>query len=371
MKTDIPALTGLRGIAALWVLLYHAMILLKTTNPALVAPLKLLLGAGYLGVDIFFVLSGFVLAYNYADAGTHRSVSSYSRFLWMRLARIYPVHVAALGLILVSMLLHAALGIPYSTDHSVESLLESLALIHAWAVPIVGKWNAPSWSISAEWAAYLAFPLVAAMAMKMRSRALILMSVISLFAILSLLMGLKPGNNGMHLGMYRIASEFASGVLLFRLWSLSPATSQHADRVAMVSLIVMLTLSGSIDYAYKADAALVLLAPLSGVLVFFLASARGTLSSFLSSGLMRYLGRISYSLYMVHFSFLILAKNYIAHEFTTLPVSTALMITCSFLVASFACAHWFYVSIEEPSRRWMVSLYRRGKGAAGAVNAAV
>lgn len=371
MKSGIPALTGLRGIAALWVLLYHAMILLKTTNPALVAPLKLLLGAGYLGVDIFFVLSGFVLAYNYADVKTHRSVSSYSKFLWMRLARIYPVHVAALVLMSISMLLHFSLRIPYSTDHSAESLFESLALIHGWSVPIFGKWNAPSWSLSAEWAAYLAFPLVAVVAMRMRSQALLILSVVSLFAILSLLMYLTPGNNAMQLGMYRIATEFTSGVFLFRLWSLSPKRSNIADQVAMASLIVMLSLSGYLDYAYRDDTALVWLAPLSGILVLFLASAKGAFSALLSSNKMQYLGKISYSLYMVHFSFLVLAKNYIAHEFTTLPVSTALIITAAFLVTSFACAHWFYVSIEEPSRRWMASLYRRGKGEAGAVKAAV
>ena len=91
----LRALTGLRGIAALWVFLFHAELLTADMTDGSFDFLKMVASAGYLGVDLFFVLSGFVIAYNYADLELHRSVSKFSDFLWKRLARIYPAHLLA------------------------------------------------------------------------------------------------------------------------------------------------------------------------------------------------------------------------------------------------------------------------------------
>ena len=73
---DIGALTGLRGIAALWVFFVHVAGAMHGGSPELSAVLAFLGKAGYLGVDIFFVLSGFVLALNYAEAGVQHVVSA-------------------------------------------------------------------------------------------------------------------------------------------------------------------------------------------------------------------------------------------------------------------------------------------------------
>src|ERR1700744_4959496 len=79
---DIPALTGLRGVAALWVVLFHME--LETPIP--------IIEKGYLGVDIFFILSGFILMHVYAD----RKEFNYNEFVRARLARIYPLHMLSL-----------------------------------------------------------------------------------------------------------------------------------------------------------------------------------------------------------------------------------------------------------------------------------
>jgi len=98
--TGLTGLTGLRGLAALWVLGYHAWSI----------------PGGYLGVDLFFALSGFVLALNYGDAALHASPRRYGQFLGKRLVRLYPAHLCAL-------LLTLACGLIYSLAVSGAPLL--------------------------------------------------------------------------------------------------------------------------------------------------------------------------------------------------------------------------------------------------------
>ena len=147
-RDELDALTGLRGIAALWVLAYHAG----------------LSAAGYLGVDLFFVLSGFIIAYNYADARLAEDGRRYREFLWRRLARIYPAYLAALLLTLaaVAVLAPWEVSLRKSAHFTAEGFWASVFMVQAWTVPVPRVWNVPGWSVSAEWAAYLAFPLIAA-----------------------------------------------------------------------------------------------------------------------------------------------------------------------------------------------------------------
>src|SRR5689334_9429569 len=87
------ALTGIRGVAALWVVLFHL------PNPLAGTAFAQVLSRGYLGVDLFFILSGFVLSYAYRDALPEKPmVRQALRFYAVRLARIYPLHVFVLAL---------------------------------------------------------------------------------------------------------------------------------------------------------------------------------------------------------------------------------------------------------------------------------
>src|SRR6185437_5078025 len=87
----MPALTGLRGIAAIWVVLFH--LFWPGIDPVT--------RTGYLGVDIFFILSGFVLSHVYFCKEEFFTRSGYRRFLLTRLARIYPLHLATLIFLLI------------------------------------------------------------------------------------------------------------------------------------------------------------------------------------------------------------------------------------------------------------------------------
>src|SRR3954470_7804222 len=85
-NAEIGALTGLRAIAALWVLACHTSVFMRASPHLTIRAIVRAIGVGgYLGVDIFFVLSGFVLAYTYHAASLHSSAQAFGAFLHKRL----------------------------------------------------------------------------------------------------------------------------------------------------------------------------------------------------------------------------------------------------------------------------------------------
>src|SRR5688572_16960184 len=159
---ELKPLTSLRFIAAFWVLLYHFKdhLSLNRGQFGLVAD-------GYLGVDLFFTLSGFILAHVYL-ASLESGRFGYGGFLKNRIARVYPMHLAALAAMLVLFAGATAIGAGVGSPDAFKlaDLPAHLFMVHAWGATAAVGWNFPSWSISAEWAAYLIFPLVAAIVLK-------------------------------------------------------------------------------------------------------------------------------------------------------------------------------------------------------------
>ena len=155
---DIPSLTSLRGYLSLWVVLGHFWHKITELFPgaAVLTPFS---EHGHSAVPAFFLLSGWVLSHNYADSFRSLSAGGVRRFLLLRLARIYPVHLATLlavlGLVVVARLRDPA----FSMDsYSLWSFGKNLLLVHGWFPSTLLTWNYPSWSISSEWFAYMLFP---------------------------------------------------------------------------------------------------------------------------------------------------------------------------------------------------------------------
>lgn len=99
IRGEIKALTGLRIVAALWVVLFHFRPMLGDASPDFRDALAPVLNCGAQGVDLFFILSGFVLTYNYLDRmGRSWSTRATLHFLWLRLARVWPVYLVTLHL---------------------------------------------------------------------------------------------------------------------------------------------------------------------------------------------------------------------------------------------------------------------------------
>jgi len=160
-----------RALLALWVFIYHVDLYLNFS--AVLGPAAGVVRRGYLAVDAFFILSGLIMARAHPELLRHSfrnvnpffkppSFSTIWRFWARRLGRVYPVHLATIGMLAVLYLGGSAVGIaPHDPGRfSGSSLIENLFMVHAWGFPSHGEWNYPSWSLSAEWAGYLVFPIM-------------------------------------------------------------------------------------------------------------------------------------------------------------------------------------------------------------------
>src|SRR5712691_3950598 len=154
---ELHALTGLRSVAAASVVALHLWGKAGTGTP-----IGSLVHAGNLGVDLFFVLSGFVLAYRYADALRRPAPRSVAAFLKRRIARVYPLHLAMIAVLGAGMLAATLVGasVPAAERNSPGDLVANLLLVQAWGTSQRQTWNQVAWSVSAEWAAYLAFAVL-------------------------------------------------------------------------------------------------------------------------------------------------------------------------------------------------------------------
>src|SRR5262245_40659585 len=218
----VPALTGVRALAALLVLGMHT----EQNVPAGLDSLLPFFARGYLGVDFFFVLSGFIITHVYFASLASASRSAMQIFLWHRLVRLYPVHITVLaGLVAIVSLAYAA-GFTFNNPQEWQwsDLLWQLTLLHAWGVTASPGWNAPSWSISAEWFAYLLFPLLAPVLMWVRERGTALLIAVAALAATALLLAVAGWTLSAWVGapaLARVFGEFVCGAALCRAVALS------------------------------------------------------------------------------------------------------------------------------------------------------
>lgn len=156
-RHELRALTGMRGIAAWLVVLYHIRLSVAGLPHSVVA----VLAKGYLAVDFFFLLSGFVIWLSWGERLRRGGIGAVPGFLWRRLARIWPLHLFMLGCAVALALLLLALGKHDAVHQPFADLPLHILLLQNWGFTDHLAWNDPSWSISTEWAAYLLFPLLA------------------------------------------------------------------------------------------------------------------------------------------------------------------------------------------------------------------
>src|ERR1700742_2683923 len=183
---EIKALTGLRIVAAVWVVLFHFRPLLHDAIPGFLDALKPVLTCGAQGVDLFFILSGFVLTWNYLDRmGGSWSTRATLHFLWLRLARVWPVYLVTLHLAALWVIFTLHVGHVPSPDAgqlTAISYVRQILLVQLWFVPFFdnSSWDGPAWSISAEWLAYVLFSVLVLVILRMkqatRARSLMLLA---------------------------------------------------------------------------------------------------------------------------------------------------------------------------------------------------
>lgn len=280
-----------RFVAALGVFIFH----LKTIDPGISPAWN---GSYGLFVDMFFILSGFVISYSYpSDA---RGIGAYSRFMIRRIARIYPLHLLSL-LIFVLLI---GVGLERTGRSTPLDFLYNLVLFQAWGVTDHLSFNSPSWSISAEFFCYLIFPLLMLLARKLHPLALAAV-VAALYLILA--HGHLPiwqdrsqmyGANYDY-GMLRAVPSFLNGILLAILFRLSGPYRQK--RVILAGIATFLIAVLILNVFAKPDLAILLF---SGAIL-LTAIGESAFTEFPGARFLGRLGNTSYAIYMLHDAVLI------------------------------------------------------------------
>lgn len=338
---NLPALTGIRGVAAWFVVLFHIRI---TAGAALPPGLVRLFGKGYLAVDLFFMLSGFVLWLNYAERLRARGLGAAPLFLARRLARIWPLHIFILGWAVLFALALVLTGNPNPDSYPWSELPLHVLLIQNWGFTDTLTWNDPAWSISCEFAAYLLFPLLA-LAVDWRrfgSAALVgllALLALTLHAVMAAHGATTLGADVPHLGLPRALAEFAMGTILCALWERWRATPRLPLALSLVAIIISALLLG------RGAAETLFVPSLLAALLF--AVALTDKGSPLGWRPIHYLGEISYATYLVHYLLFIAFKLLFVSEPQAMPLSLAGL----FLALTFAASVALHHLIERPAQR--------------------
>jgi peptidoglycan/LPS O-acetylase OafA/YrhL len=368
----IAPLTGVRFVAALWVVAFHIYLFngddLAATHPAIDAVVGPIAGQGDLGVDLFFLLSGFVLAHNYLERlGARPSLSGAIDFLWLRVARIWPLYMVAIlgGGLLLSWrftLWGTRPNVPLTLSHLVSQTL----MVQQWGAAQVPdtSWTGPAWSISAEWLAYLAFPLLAVVVWRLRRHAAPgLVLVLAGLVLLPTLLWTAQSHTqaAPYMWLARLASEFTCGALL------SAATGHDGSRlaraggwlapVAVVTTAAWLYVAEQVGRPWMGP--LVLAA--FPALVLGLAHGEGRLHRWLGSPLMVLGGGLSFALYLVHVPLLKLFRDAVAHGAVPLDPDLRLYGELVIALVSILLAWVLFRHVEEPARHRLRAL-RPGPG---------
>jgi peptidoglycan/LPS O-acetylase OafA/YrhL len=303
-------------------------------------------------VDLFFVISGFVIAAQYLNKVDAPGATK--RFLWRRVARIYPLHLLTLAFYLaIAAVLQ--LGIARGENparYPLADIPAQLLMLHA----VIGErltFNFPSWSLSAEMVCYLLFPMLAIVAA--RRRGLIVVLVLAALAGNSLYAaatGTGPWTEWInHGGAFRALPSFALGLVLYTYRAEIGRWPSLALPIAPV-LLVFLVLGGSFPDA-------LVLATVYAIVVLAVRADLTRQATLLSrSGLDRW-SELTYSVYMLHIPVATIVLTIAGRLLSPYVTDAKLVLVPVALVVLARASHFCYRYFETPIRHYLYALYDR------------
>jgi peptidoglycan/LPS O-acetylase OafA/YrhL len=351
-------LTGIRALAALWVVFHHGFLQLHSNHENISAFLFNLSEKGWMGVDLFFILSGFVMTFvHYQDFNNNISKDKMKNYMFRRFSRVYPVHLFC-TLILIALYLISIFILKTKFDHgnfTFSKLLYTLTLTNGLGIPESTGWNLPSWSLGAEFLAYLCFPFIINFFIKSIDSLKWLISMIVAIMLFKISLALVINHGEKYFlsesfTVLRVLSCFTTGTLLLKIYRKVKLNLRIADFLSLSSFVLIVILT-QIDitllhlYFYE----------ILFILLIFSLSYDGPISKVIfGNKLAIYLGKTSFSLYMIHSIVLILfkqiSKKYIGHESILFIV---------YITACYLAVYPIYEIIENKSRialmRWYES----------------
>jgi peptidoglycan/LPS O-acetylase OafA/YrhL len=367
--SHINALTTLRFFAALLVVVFHHG---QSAFAAAPSWCQSLTKGGYAGVPFFFVLSGFILAYNYLPKAREGTLDK-RRFWVARFARVYPVY--AVALLVSAPIFWVFLWQTMSPDDAlsrfgVQAVL-SFGLIQSWIPSWAFAWNGPAWSLSVEALFYLTFPFLmkhlnekarwgllagffsAAVALLMAGR------VFGCNAIASAQQVLGWANPLLWLPLFVLG--ICMGELRLKRTASPPIRGKRAAWLAVftVSLMALIVLAMTSSLQRKSQLLLCYAVAAPCALLILLLSMEGNpISGFLGGSSLVLMGEASYSLYILHRPihdwFGWIEKHGAGFSTGTTAGFAWYLATC--LILSVLTLKW----IEYPCRDWIKRWYSVG-----------
>jgi peptidoglycan/LPS O-acetylase OafA/YrhL len=352
LPRDIPALTSLRFFASLFVLLLHS----RAVLPPAFHDYTSIVVRGGLSVDFFMILSGFILSHAYFGAIERGSFDNV-QFFWKRLGRIYPLHLMTLAAYVVLICAFPALQ-AFAENGEVYALKYvplHVILVHDWGGFVQLSLNYPTWSLSAEWFAYLLFPFAVLAVLRLRldpsSMLTIVVAVIwGLWYVSPEVFGQPLNTLTWNNGLVSTFPEFVLGIAVYRI-AATTELGRLGARVALWTSIVGIIVVG--HFAFDRIFAV----PGFAVLIYAVAAlSRGTERGALEHPVLVYLGEISFSVFMIH-AFCLTLSEIAATEILGPAVYAAwkLEIWFATIPAIYCLSALSYHFIEVPGRRFVAA----------------
>ena len=358
---NIQGLTPLRGMAALAVAVFHfqGYFLRFVTRDE-----SMLIDKCYLMVDLFFIMSGFLILHVYKREFTQKiSLKSCKNFIIARFARVYPLHFITLFLLVGLFYAESFKPGAYYDPHAIAS---HIFLLHSFPLNREVTWNIPSWSISAEWWSYTVFPFLCLFLFKNKKLAVPVIFFCIVIVYISILYFVprhdlyNPAADKLHdldvtsdYGFLRSIAGFMTGMLLYLVYELNKVKSFfNSDILCGIYILLLL-------FALHMGVPDIFFVPGFSLLILFLTSNTGRISKIFNNKVFTFLGDISYSVYMVHFLFIIFIEmvaykfGYRYHSELILPFFKGAVFCVLYLLSLIGIAALSYRFLEKPCRRYI------------------
>lgn len=373
-KVKLDSLTGIRFFAAAFIVIGHAH---NTFGSAGLATTLAL----HQGVSIFFILSGFILTYSYPSLMNKKEVG---KFLLARFARIWPLHIAAILLLII--LVPPESGGYLSFKYKYFIIIANMFLIQAW-IPlknVILSLNRVAWSISTEMVFYLSFPLLL-LRWKENwvSKIILVFALLVVFILIGNYFQLINDDTYTGISLFGVVYtnplarlfEFTIGIatcflyrkILFLGEELKIVEATFLEAICLFMAVASMWLTPIIAYS---PAVIKVIGMAGGrwfassgsflpfaLLIVMIAFQKGLISRFLGKPIMVLLGEISFATYLIHSVILQFYNNSNAMFSQVSPAIGYVIYWMAVLIVSYL----LYIGIEQPCRRWIVGLPHRLK----------
>ncbi len=347
-------LNALRGVAAILVAVFHFEQLFG--GQMIPRSGSQIIEKSYLMVDLFFILSGFVIAHIYGndfEKGFEWQV--FRKFLAARVARIYPLHlVTLLFMASVFFLPNVFRGIETGRVYTWPLFFSNLFLVQSWGVHQTVSFNTPAWSISTEWFAYLLFPVLWRFLKANRAGGLLLILVLTWGGVVLFTKISRHGNLDVtfDFGVVRCLFGFLAGLILYKFWEKGGAATAFFSKNWVGWMAIFFTFLalhfGLADWAIWCAFLF---------LIFSVSKNDGRLDFWLSKKAFQWLGKVSYSIYLIHYPLiLVLQKGFSMvgiYDFgQSLGGQNWWGVFGIYLFLLLVFSGLSFLKIEKPSRKW-------------------